>query len=120
MNNSYAQVPNRTLLGVRAIRLGTWIEVALWSVAILVALAFVVIKVRAWGGVLDAPEQGDFVAVYNRAARVALLSPGDLYHDERWPQILGAGDNAPFTYPPSFAALLSPLAQLPLELSRRV
>lgn len=104
----------------------TLLEYALWGLGICVALAFVVIKVRAWG-VLDAPEQKD-LAVYYMGGRVSLISPADLYRAElyapqSWAEHLGADAAGPanvYNYAPTFALLMRPLAHLPYAQARRI
>jgi Glycosyltransferase family 87 len=120
MIDTAANVSNLPRFSARARQSGALVERLLWGLALLVAVIFVVIKVRAWGSVLDAPEQSDFVAGYYHAALIVMRSPVDLYHEERWPQLLGEGSGGLFTYMPTFAWLLGPFARLPIESARRV
>ncbi len=104
----------------------TILEYALWGLGVCVALAFVVIKVRAWG-VMDAPEQKD-LAVYYMGGRVSLVSPAELYRPDRyaprsWAEHLGADAAGPanvYNYAPTFALLMRPLARLPYAQARRI
>ncbi len=120
MSSRITEAHDALQLNFRGFTSSAWIELILWSVALLIALAFVAIKVRAWGGVLDAPEQGDFESYY-LAARVAMLSPADLYRTDAYARVLNADVHpAAYLYAPTYAWLMQPLAQLPYEIARRI
>lgn len=116
MSDRAAAAP-RPSAGDRLLRLA---EIGLWATAIVAALVFAAIKLRAWGP-LDAPEQSDF-AVFYTAARVSALAPQSLYKLEEWRQATGLDLHpaGPFLYPPTLAWLLQPLAALPYETARRL
>lgn len=117
-------MPSRMSAPRSAPRPNPWpqrLELALWGVALLTTLAFIVIKARAWGP-LDAPEQLDF-ATYYLAAQVGRRAPEHLYDQAAWDAIVDRPTEhglPAYVYLPTFAWLLRPLATLPYAVARRI